>query len=123
MHTAILLTHPPGTGEFTRLREAVDRELRKGHEVGIFVDVDGVVDGLVAQDEFFRPLSVSLARKRDQKHQTLDDLIERGARVTICRVCARKRSLFPEGTSMQAHLGDYGDLSELLARADQVISL
>lgn len=123
MEVAFLLTHPPGTEEFGRLRTDVDRELRAGNEVGIFVDVQGVVDGLVVQDEFFRPLAASLARKREQRHETLDDLMERGARVTICRVCARKRSLYPEGASMQARLGDYGDLAELLARAERVISL
>ena len=51
MEVAFLLTHPPGTPEFAKLREEVDLMLRTGHEVGIFVDVDGVVDGLVAQDE------------------------------------------------------------------------
>ena len=66
---------------------------------------------------------MSVTRRKDPRQEMLDDLIERGARVTICRICATQGRFFPDGVSKPARLGDYGDFAELLARADRFVAL
>jgi tRNA 2-thiouridine synthesizing protein D len=65
--------------------EIAQTAIRKGHEVNIFMMMDGVYNLISSQK------SESLNMKTISER--LSDLIEKGVKVTICRVCMELRGL------------------------------
>ena len=89
--------------------------LRRGHEVNIFLMMDGVYNPCTTQNgEPFRVPSIS---------ERLVELMGEGANISACRVCMELRGVkedcLPEGVDT----GGIFDLSEMVADSDVVISL
>ena len=94
--------------------ELSKKAIAKGHQVDIYLMMDGVYNPLTSQSgEPFHMDSVSNQFK---------DLMTLGANVSGCRVCMELRGVLeknlPEGTDV----GGIFDLSEMLGEANVVLS-
>ena len=101
--------------------EAVDNALEitrvalaKGHQVDVYLMMDGVYNPLKSQSG--EPFQVdSVSRK-------IRELMESGAKFSGCRVCMELRGVSEKDIPEGMDIGGIFDLSELLAEADAVIS-
>lgn len=86
----------------------------KGHEVDIYLMMDGVYNPLVSQSgEPFQMESVSNQFKA---------LLGLGVKVSGCRVCMELRGVDADSLPLGIDAGGIFDLSEMLAEADIVLS-
>jgi tRNA 2-thiouridine synthesizing protein D len=94
--------------------EIAQAALRKGHKVNIFIMMDGVYNPITSQSG--KPLNLITISEK------LEDLINKGVKVTACRVCMELRGveekLFPKGLDV----GGIFDLSDMIANSDVVIN-
>lgn len=101
--------------------EAVDHALEitkaaqaKGHQVDVYLMMDGVYNPLVTQSgEPFHVDSVS---------HRVKELMEAGAKFSGCRVCMELRGVTEKDIPEGMDIGGIFDLSESLAEADVVLS-
>ena len=101
--------------------EAVDHALEitkaalaKGHQVDVFLMMDGVYNPLMAQSgEPFHVDSVS---------HRVKELMAAGAKFSGCRGCMELRGLTEKDIPEGMDIGGIFDLSESLAEADVVLS-
>lgn len=111
-----VLTHRPGTAAFADGLRGASQCLDAGHQVLVFADVDAVEGGFeraAGSDD----LTVSA------ELPALAGLATRGACIVVCRVCAAQEGLVGQaGLLPGARMGDLGDLSSLLAVADEVVT-
>jgi len=94
--------------------EIAQTAFKKGHRVNIFLMMDGVYNPVISQSGApFNMRSIS---------EKMADLINSGAKITICRVCMElrgvKQEMMPEGLDV----GGIYDLSEMIANSDIIIS-
>jgi sulfur relay (sulfurtransferase) complex TusBCD TusD component (DsrE family) len=88
--------------------------LAKGHNLELFLMMDGVYSAYNRQSG--EPFNVEAVYKR------LEDLIGKGARVVLCRVCADLRGIAEENIPKGIEVGGLFDLSESISESDAVIS-
>ena len=94
--------------------ELTQAAIGKGHMVDIYLMMDGVYNPLISQSgEPFQMESVS-----DQ----FKALLGMGANVTGCRVCMKLRGVEVDSLPAGVDVGGIFDLSEMLAKADAVLS-
>ncbi len=87
----------------------------KGHDVDIYLMMDGVYNPVVSQSgEPFHMDSISDRFKQ---------LIEQGVNVSGCRVCMELRGVTKEMLPDGVDIGGIFDLSEMLAEADVALSM
>lgn len=111
----ILLCDPPFQYESVEQAcEIAYTALSKGHRVNIFIMMDGVYTPILSQSGApFHMRSIS---------EKMVELLEKGARITACRVCMELRGIdekmFPEGVDV----GGLFDLSDMIGESDVVIN-
>jgi len=89
--------------------------LRKGHEVSVYLMMDGVYGPLASQNgEPFKMSSVS---------ERFAELIGEGLEVSSCRVCMELRGVRAEDLPKGVDVGGIFDLSEMVAESDVVVNL
>ena len=94
--------------------ELTKAAIGKGHEMDIYLMMDGVYNPLTSQSgEPFHMKSISLQFKA---------LLELGAKVSGCRVCMELRGVDADSLPAGTDVGGIFDLSEMLAEADAVLS-
>lgn len=112
----ILLCESPFQNEIVEHAIEISKSaLGKGHDVDIFLMMDGVYNPVTSQSgEPFHMDSVS---------DRFKELVEMGAKVSGCRVCMELRGveedMIPEGVD----IGGIFDLGEMLNEADVVLSM
>jgi len=95
--------------------EISEAALEKGHEVNIFLMMDGVYNPAKSQNgEPFQMTPVS---------ERLESLMKRGVRVSCCRVCMELRGVALEDLAEGADMGGIFDLSEMVEESDVILSL
>jgi tRNA 2-thiouridine synthesizing protein D len=95
--------------------EIANSAIGKGHEVDIYLMMDGVYNPVTTQSgEPFHMDSISNRFKQ---------LMELGASVSGCRVCMKLRGVTEEMIPKGVDIGGIFDLSEMLAEADVVLSM
>ena len=95
--------------------EISEASLEKGHEVNIFLMMDGVYNPVASQNG--EPFQLTPAYER------LGSLMERGVRVSCCRVCMELRGVAHESLADGADMGGIFDLSEMAEESDAILSL
>ena len=94
--------------------ELAQAALRKGHIVNIYLMMDGVYNPITSQN--------GAAINTRSISEKLSELIEKGVRVTACRVCMEIRgvqeTMLPKGFDT----GGIFDLSEMIADSDVVVN-
>ncbi len=112
----ILLCESPFQNDM--LDQALDiskTALGKGHQVDIYLMMDGVYGPLNTQSgEPFRMESAS---------DRFKELIELGANISGCRVCMELRGVKQEMLPDGVDIGGIFDMGEMLAEADVVLSM
>ncbi len=111
----ILLCHSPFHHE--SVDEAIEigrAALNRGHGLDLFLMMDGVYSAYNKQSG--EPFNVEAI------HQRLSSLINEGARVVLCRVCAELRGISEENIPKGIEVGGLFDLSESIAESDTVLS-
>ncbi|UCD44564.1 MAG: DsrE family protein [Candidatus Bathyarchaeota archaeon] len=89
--------------------------LRKGHEVSVYLMMDGVYGPISSQKgEPFKMPSVS---------ERFAELIEEGLKISSCRVCMELRGVLAESLPEGVDVGGIFDLSEMIAESDVVVNL
>ncbi|MBD3173254.1 hypothetical protein GF326_12380 [Candidatus Bathyarchaeota archaeon] len=89
--------------------------LRKGHNVDIYLMMDGVYNPVTSQSgEPFHIESIS---------ERFKDLVEMGASVSGCRVCMELRGVTVEMLPSGVDIGGVFDLGEMISKADVVLSM
>jgi sulfur relay (sulfurtransferase) complex TusBCD TusD component (DsrE family) len=111
----ILLCHSPFHHESVDEAIEIGQEaLIKGHNLDLYLMMDGVYCAYNKQSG--EPFNVEAVYKR------LEDLISKGARVVLCRVCAELRGVGEENIPKGIEVGGLFDLSESIAESDAVLS-
>lgn len=111
----ILLTAAPFQFEgWETAVDLADAALEKGHDVDFFLYIDGVYNPVKHQSF---PGSIVLP------HQRFAALLERGARVTVCGLCAQVRGLKPADYVAGVATGGLPDLAALIGEVDRLVSL
>ena len=112
----ILLCDSPFQNESVNNTLALTKAaLDQGHEVDIYLMMDGVYNPLTKQSgEPFHMESISDQMKK---------IIQMGALVSGCRVCMELRGVVREDLPEGVDIGGIFDLSEGIAEADVVISV
>lgn len=111
MRVAFLLTHAPGAPEYLSFSDEAEKAVSRGEQVDVFADVDGVTAALVAK------------AGEEAPEGALEALVKRGARLMVCRVCARSRGLHRGKEVLPGgRVADLGDLSRIVGDADRVVS-
>lgn len=94
--------------------EIAQAALRRGHKVNIFIMMDGVYNPITSQSG--KPLKMSTVSEK------FADLIDKGVKITSCRVCMELRGveekMFPNGLD----IGGIFDFSDMIANSDVVIN-
>ena len=94
--------------------EIAQAALRKSYKVNIFIMMDGVYNLITSQSG--EPLNMSTISEK------LADLMDKGVKITACRVCMELRGvdekMFPKGLDV----GGIFDLSDMIANSDVVIN-
>ena len=94
--------------------EMAQAAIRKGHKVNIFLMMDGVYNPVTSQNgEPFRMSSVS---------EKLTKLIDKGVKITACRVCAEVRGVTEEMLPKGVDVGGIYDLADMISESDVVIN-
>jgi uncharacterized protein involved in oxidation of intracellular sulfur len=111
----ILLCHSPFHHESVDEAIEIGRvALSRGHKLDLFLMMDGVYSAYNRQNgELFNVEAV---------YQRLSDLISKGGRVILCRVCAELRGVSEESMPNGIEVGGLFDLSESIAESDAVLS-
>lgn len=89
--------------------------LNKGHDVDIYLMMDGVYGPLNTQSG--EPFHMESASNR------FKELIELGATISGCRVCMELRGVKQEMLPDGVDIGGIFDLGEMLGEADVVLSM
>jgi sulfur relay (sulfurtransferase) complex TusBCD TusD component (DsrE family) len=111
----ILLCHSPFHHE--SVDEAIEigrATLSRGHKLDLFLMMDGVYSAYNRQSG--EPFNVEAVYLR------LSDLMEKGGRIVLCRVCAELRGVSEENMPNGIEVGGLFDLSESIAESDGVLS-
>lgn len=95
--------------------EISEAALEKGHEVNVFLMMDGIYNPVASQNG--EPFRVTSASER------LGSLVERGVRVSCCRVCMELRGVAHESLVKGVDMGGIFDLSEMVEESDVILSL
>lgn len=94
--------------------EIAQAALRKGHKVNIFLMMDGVYNPIISQNaETFRMSSIS---------EKLTELLDKGAKITMCRVCAEVRGVTEEVLPEGLDVGGLYNLSDMVSESDVIIN-
>lgn len=94
--------------------EIAQAALRKSHKVNIFLMMDGVYNPVTTQNgEPFRVRSIS---------ERLTELIDKGVKITVCRVCAEVRGVTEEMLPEGVDIGGIYDLADMISESDVVIN-
>lgn len=111
----ILLCHSPFHHESVDEAMEIGRAaLAKGHEVDLYLMMDGVYCAYTKQSgEPFNAETV---------HARLTDLMAKGGRVVLCRVCAELRGVSEENTPKGVEMGGLFDLSESVGVSNAVLT-
>jgi tRNA 2-thiouridine synthesizing protein D len=89
--------------------------LRKGHEVSIFIDLDGVYAPV--RHQYFLDLP-ALPR------ELFESLVRKGAQIVVCGVCLGARGLESARDLIEGvRVGAVPDFSEILGKVDRLIAL
>lgn len=112
----ILLCDSPFQNESVDNALALTRAaIKKGHEVDIYLMMDGVYNPLTSQSgEPFHMESISDQMKK---------IIDKGVHISGCRVCMELRGVTQKDIPEGVEIGGIFDLSEGIAEADVVISI
>jgi uncharacterized protein involved in oxidation of intracellular sulfur len=95
--------------------ELTRNSIEKGHEVDIYLMMDGVYNPMISQSgEPFHMESIS-----DQ----IKKLVAMGAEISGCRVCMELRGMSEVDLPPGIDIGGIFDLSDSIAEADVVLSL
>ena len=95
--------------------EIANAAIDKGHEVCIYLMMDGVYTPVKSQNG--EPFNMSSVSER------LQSLMAKGAEISNCRVCMEIRGVTSESSPEGVDVGGIFDLSEMLVEADVVLSL
>ncbi|MFB0560352.1 MAG: DsrE/DsrF/TusD sulfur relay family protein [Candidatus Lokiarchaeia archaeon] len=94
--------------------EMAQAAIKKGHKVNIFLMMDGVYNPVTSQNgEPFRMNSVS---------EKLTKLIDKGVKITACRVCAEVRGVTEEMLPEGVDVGGIYDLADMISESDVLIN-
>jgi tRNA 2-thiouridine synthesizing protein D len=94
--------------------QIAEKALEKGHEVSIFLFMDGVYNMIKTQNgNHFNLQTVSSQLQR---------LLARGAEITCCRLCKELRGLNEEMTPEGIRTIGIGELNDEISDADVVLS-
>ena len=111
----ILLCHSPFHNESVDEAIEIGREaLKRGHSLDLYLMMDGVYCAYTKQSG--EPFNVEAVYSR------LADLMGKGARVVLCRVCAELRGIGEENIPKGVEMGGLFDLSESISESDAVLS-
>jgi sulfur relay (sulfurtransferase) complex TusBCD TusD component (DsrE family) len=88
--------------------------LVRGHKLDLFLMMDGVYSAYNRQSG--EPFNVEAV------YQRLSDLMAKGGRVVLCRVCAELRGISEDTTPKGVEVGGLFDLSESMAGSDAFLS-
>jgi sulfur relay (sulfurtransferase) complex TusBCD TusD component (DsrE family) len=111
----ILLCHSPFHHESVdEAMEIGSAALAKGHEVDLYLMMDGVYCAYTKQSG--EPFNVETV------HARLTDLMAKGGRVVLCRVCAELRGVSEENTPKGVEMGGLFDLSESVGVSNAVLT-
>jgi len=114
-HLTILLCHSPFHHESVDEAIEIGREaLSRGHSLDLYLMMDGVYCAYDKQSG--EPFNVEAVYRR------LADLMGKGARVVLCRVCAELRGINEENVPKGVEMGGLFDLSESISDSDAVLS-
>ena len=111
----ILLCHSPFHHE--SVDEAIEigsEALSRGHELDLFLMMDGVYSAYNKQS--------GEAFKVDAVYQRLFNLMKKGARIVLCRVCAELRGIGEDTIPKGVEVGGLFDLSQSISDSDAVLS-
>jgi uncharacterized protein involved in oxidation of intracellular sulfur len=111
----ILLCHSPFHHE--SVDEAIEigrAALRRGHKLDLFLMMDGVYSAYNRQSG--EPFMVEAV------YQRLSDLMSKGGRIVLCRVCAELRGISEDNMPRGIEVGGLFDLSQSIAESDAVLS-
>jgi uncharacterized protein involved in oxidation of intracellular sulfur len=111
----ILLCHSPFHHE--SVDEAIEigrAALSRGHKLDLYLMMDGVYSAYNRQNG--EPFNVEAV------YQRLSDLMSKGGRIVLCRVCAELRGISEESMPKGIEVGGLFDLSESIAESDAVLS-
>ena len=95
--------------------ELSEAALEKGHEVNIFLMMDGIYNPINSQSG--KPFQMTPVSER------LESLMRRGVRISSCRVCMELRGVALEDLAEGADMGGIFDLSEMVEESDVILSL
>jgi sulfur relay (sulfurtransferase) complex TusBCD TusD component (DsrE family) len=88
--------------------------LARGHDLDLYLMMDGVYCAFTKQSgDLF---NVEAVQTR------LTDLIAKGGKVVLCRVCAELRGISEENTPKGVEMGGLFDLSESLGESDAILT-
>jgi sulfur relay (sulfurtransferase) complex TusBCD TusD component (DsrE family) len=112
----ILLCESPFQNEIVdQVLEISKAALGKGHDVDIYLMMDGVYNPMTSQSgEPFQMDSIS---------DRFKELVELGANVSGCRVCMELRGVTEEILSDGVEIGGIFDLGEMITEAEIVLSI
>jgi tRNA 2-thiouridine synthesizing protein D len=112
----IILTEGPfQTEKWETAANIAKAALDKGHSVEIFLFMDGVYNALAGQ---------AFPEREKQPMDSFREILEKGGKIVACGVCTNARGLeggknFIKG----AKVGGLPDLSEMIDKADRLITL
>lgn len=111
----ILLCDPPFQYESAEQAiELAEAALRKNLRVSIFLMMDGVYNPVTTQNGApFRMRSIS---------ERFVELLERGVRISACRVCLELRGVTEGMMPKGVDIGGIADYSEMVSDADVIVS-
>jgi tRNA 2-thiouridine synthesizing protein D len=94
--------------------EIAQAALRKGHNVNIYLMMDGVYDPITSQNG--APINMRSVSEK------FADLMSKGVRITACRVCMEIRGVGEKMLPKGFDVGGTFDLSEMMSESDVVIN-
>jgi tRNA 2-thiouridine synthesizing protein D len=94
--------------------EIAKAAINKGYQVNVFLMMDGVYNLIISQD--------SSSLNTQTISERLKDLIEKGAKITICRVCMEIRGLEEKLLPAGSDVGGIFDLSDMVANSEVVLN-
>jgi sulfur relay (sulfurtransferase) complex TusBCD TusD component (DsrE family) len=95
--------------------EIASKALEKGHEVNLYLMMDGVYNPITTQSgEPFHVDSIS---------ERLKQLMEKGASITGCRVCMELRGVNQTNIQEGVDIGGIFDFSEMIGDTDVVLNM